>query len=396
MDVRLNPRISDDYNPKAENAQTINNGRNIGGIIYIIFYQVLSPIIIGIFTLMVMFHYSNLYSHYDDVDEDSIKSTKKRGKRLRRNTQIFVAISFSFSLYVWILDILALVYSFEELDPAYNEWYNTNGTVSSLLIGLPIIYFIMDTVILLLFLTVFTGLCKGVGEHEKNWGSSVSPTKSWFLVIFPIMNVTTHADQIVIGFMNNAFHASAISIMYGLAIVISISSLKIVSEICLNFSLPAISCDCITSTGLYQDTIRQLNEQGVTNKEIEWYYERLRWTSFFVLMLIITLGMFAAIVGMFVVLPLNATLDQLPTNVVSMYHGIFIAFIAYISYWILLKEPTSQLDFLIHMKDNTLLQKTKNGIQWSNRDTNWAEKTKKEKEIAIAERIQSIINISSE
>ena len=269
---------------------------------------------------------------------------------------IFVlALSFLFSAYVFCLDIAALVYS-GKLVPAYNEWYglsndttggHRNDTVSDLLEGLPITYLVMDLIIFLLFITfIFSDVC-----HH-------SLTLQWLLIIFPIMNLTGHADQIIIGFTHNIYHASAVSVLYGIALVIAVASLNIISNM-FKDRKDKRKCECCICT------------------------------SCFLFLLVIIFLIFGFFIGTFILLPINSALDEGPNNLVTVYQSIIIAFITYISYWFLIKEPTSPLDFLIKMKDYRLKDKEWNELNEG--EKKWVKNTKEEKEQEFAEQLEKIM-----
>ena len=92
---------------------------------------------------------------------------------------------------------------------------------------------------------------------------------------------------------------------------------------------------------------------------------------------------------MFVVLPVNIALDEAPNRLITFYQSTVVVFVAYISYWLLIKEPASPLDFLIKVKDSRLQKKKWNNL--NEEEKKWAKKTTEEKEGQIAELLEKII-----
>ena len=210
MHFKLYPKIKDDYNPKADNVKTINSNSNRTPFRYIIMLSSHKPN-----CCCNGYHYcywNNHYQHDENMIKSAIASTSKRGWKIRRKIFIIVSLSFTFTIYVTILDAMALAYNIK-LNQAFKEWHEVKGIVSDLLRMIPIAYFCIDlTAFILFFFFLLVRCCLNGCGHKCSCyrlcaGKTccqkyfTSPLALLFFIAIPVSVLTGHADQIA----NNRF-----------------------------------------------------------------------------------------------------------------------------------------------------------------------------------------------
>lgn len=356
-DFTLNPIISDDYNPKADNAKTILNDRLAKPFYVILFYEMFGPFL-GAFAAGIVISYYHIT--HDTLQEQAIERHNKRGWEIRRNIYIIVAMSLVFSAYVVCLDIVALVYQNQKLEMDFKAWYGYGHKmdVSNILTTLPILSMIRDALALLLFCLSLV---------VTRYKSTLSPKYALYFMLFPIFILTGHADTIIIGFIHNVYHASAVFILYGIAFAISVSSLRMIS---------VVAC-----------------KQASKSKETQFSTERCVFITIFTVILIVIFFFFGCFISMYILLPINVAIDDGSNHLITLYQSTAVVFIAYITYWFLLKDTKSPLDFLIKVRDAKLREKVKQEgmCTLTIEEQSWVNKTNEEKEYEVAEGIQEVI-----
>ena len=393
MQFELYPRINDDYNPKADNMKTINDNSNKKPIRYIICYQVISPIVAAVVTFFAIVYYRNNHSKHDEIIKSAFASTSEKRWKIRRNIFIIVSLSFTFTLYVTILDAMALAYNIK-LNPAFKEWYRVQEFVSDLLRMIPIVYFCMDFTAFIFFLFLFIVRCclDRCGHKCSCYNSCAgkkycqkyftSPLDLLFFIVIPVSVLTGHADQIIISFIHNNYHATAVCILYGVAIVLSMAFLKIIAKAALYIydKLPNRSQPSSEEQPSGEEQPLLSQPKPILHIEVCWF------VSIFTISLIIIFGIFTAFVFVFKLLPINIAIDEAPNHLINI-QSIVAVFVAYLAYWFVLKEPTSPLEFLIKEKDKELMEKKIE--DWNDNDKDWAGKNVEEKEVEIAKEIMN-------
>ena len=233
MHFSINPKIPDDYNPKAENASTIYEWNNKHKKIsrYLMSWKVIAPLFVFIAMSVGIsyFLFAKPHAHHDKVKE-SIADESERGWVIRTNMYIVMALSIVFSIYVVGMDITAIVNK-KNIQKEFREWYRKHGRSSPLdeLYNLVTAILVVDLVALivpLLYVLVLlmTGCilcfcCKKQNENKGECDCCVPAVPwftavPWYFVITPAVHIAAHSNQVLIGFIHTPYHATAIGISH--------------------------------------------------------------------------------------------------------------------------------------------------------------------------------------
>lgn len=128
------PRVTDNYDPKAESAATIRDYHtahaNVTNLLFSAQF-IFPPITITWLIMLVVY-----YLYFKGLASKYLEKGKKDDDELRHDTRVKLSIvftlSFIFSIYSFILSIIALSKGLNELDDRINQWYNTSTKENSL------------------------------------------------------------------------------------------------------------------------------------------------------------------------------------------------------------------------------------------------------------------------
>lgn len=152
-----------------------------------------------------------------------------------------------------------------------------------------------------------------------------------YSLIFPITHVAIHSQHIVIGFIHNAYHATATGIMYGILLVICVTVLKVI--LCLPCFLKAYI---------------NYYDKKLSKMYIICFY---LFVSVTLLLTPVISGFLAYVVGLYIELPINVAFDEAPNRIVAVYQSVVVIFFGFIAYWLAIRQPESYFDHLIAVKD---------------------------------------------
>ena len=371
MDFSIYPKIPSDYFPKADNSTTIEawNDRNSQVSDYLTSYQIIVPLVVLFFSIVAIsyFLFSNSQAYHDTVKE-LIDSKTAAGWELRTNMYIVMAISFTFSGYVFCMDIAAAVFRAYKTRPEF-QWFSDDHCFGSPLDQLYHLTTGLMVVDILLFILcsitlIVTGVYNWCKIGENNQGSCcgcglLGTALPWYTLVFPSVNLAAHADQIIIGFIRNPYHATGVSISYGAILVICVALLRFISH---------LIHACMTEAG------------GIGYKKIyDNYCVCTPLVIIFIIMLVFVILSSVYFIALYFLLPISGAIDDAPNRILTIYQSIVVIFAAYFTYWVVVKKQSSPLDFLIKAKDT--LQANKEEPQ---RKVGWTNATYEMKVLDIA------------
>ena len=366
MDFSIYPKIPSDYFPKADNSTTIEawNDRNTQVSVYLTSYQIIVPLVVLFFSIVAIsyFLFSNSQAYHDTVKE-LIDSKTAAGWELRTNMYIVMAISFTFSGYVFCMDIAAAVFREHKTRPEFQWFSGDHGSGSPLdqLYNLTIGLSVVDGVLLGLCSAtlIFMGFCR----HSQGLLKTTLP---WYFLVFPSVNLAAHADQIIIGFIHNSYHATGIGITYGIILVTCIALLRFISLL-----IHARLTD-VGGTGYERENMCSRNEFILV--------------PIFIFLSIIIILSSVYFIALYYLLPISSAIDDAPNRILTIYQSIVVIFAAYFTYWVVVRKHSSPLDFMIKGKDK---QQAK--MKESQRDKKWKKATYEVKELTLVEYLLNIL-----
>ncbi len=365
MEHSISPKITDSYDPKAENIYTLkdwheNKANNIvTG--YLIAYQIVIPIFVLVSSYLAILYF--LYAKPHSFEE-RINTLAEKEFEMRANLYIITSMSIMFSAYALIMSAIACAEGTTVLDE-FKNWFNNDRDSEK---HFEELYHISTTILVenIIFpIILITGVgaycgCKKCynkeGEEKNFWEVHV------FFLLLPITSVAVHGNHILIGFIHTPYHATGIGTLYGIIIITCIAILKIFNH------LLSLLCRCIKS---YRN--KKYENMDKDQNEFHWVECFLPFISMFVIT--VTVLFFAFIIAIYFLLPINIAIDEAPNRLTTIYHGLVVIFAGFITYWIVIKQNKSPLSSFIRAKEKK--NKKDNCKEWEN-------KTYQEKEEEVA------------
>ncbi len=236
----MNARISDAYSAKGENLitlQRLQQGKNgnvlLGNVVteYTLSFYIIFPMVV-IFLLAILFyhliennqkqffwHFRTTYEKEENVENEA-PNKKLNGLESMsvstRNMYILISVvgSLSFVVYVFVLDCFALYYRLNVKKEIFfipgSKKYNEESKFKfEIEFSIPIIMFVYDLIIMLLI--IFIPLVKLCCGCLNKW---------YYFSLGPFSCIIVHSYHILVGFIHNPHHASAVMIFYAIIVVV--------------------------------------------------------------------------------------------------------------------------------------------------------------------------------
>ena len=178
----------------------------------------------------------------------------------------------------------------------------------------------------------------------------------FYFLVFPSVSLAAHADQIIIGFIHDPYHATAVGVSYAIILVTCIALLRFIAHL--------IHAKVTKKGG---------NGYKQEYESCSYRHECLCILFAFFLALFLVLGSFAFFIALYYLLPISSAPDDAPNRILTIYQSIVVIFAAYLTYWVVVKTQNSPLNFLIQAKDKLV-----------DKDADWNEYSYENKEVRIA------------
>ena len=382
MDFSIHPKIPRDYSPKADSSDTIRKWNNDNKEVsrYLTSYQIVVPVFVFTFSIVAIsfFLFANSQSYHDNVKE-FIDSKTAAGWELRTNMYILMAVSCTISGYIFGIDMAAIGFRNQHEIVREFEWFNddydslspldllyhlTTGlsAVDGMVFGLCLVTLIVMGIhnMVCILLERRGGSCCGCGLLDT--------ALPWYFLVFPSVSVAAHADQITIGFIHDPYHATAVGISYGIILVTCVALLRFIAHL-VHASL--------TDVG----GIGYVRGLGCSRR---WEYIFI--LTLFTIVLILVILSFMYFIALYFLLPISGAIDDAPNRILTIYQSIVVIFAAYLTYWVVIKKPSSPLDFIIKAKD-----KLQARIDEPQHDVEWMNNTYEMKELTLVKYLLKIL-----
>ena len=348
MDYSITPKIPTDYDPKADSAETIKtwNKKTTQSVSrYLVSYQSVVPLItLGVTGLMVTIWLFAKPHVYHATVKKLIYHKNFQGWEMRTHMYILMTMSVVFSIYVVSMDGLAIT-SRNRLPNEMKKWFHHISNLSNIAIWIIVLDAIVLGASLLAGVVLYSYNAYKAYKEPKDYettpteeqattsNENASTTEElsdncfdtavpWYFIVFPAVNVAIHVDQIIIGFIHNPYHATAIGISYSVIFVLGFTLLKYISHFFFIF--------------------------------------KAKWSSrtqycvlvpIFGVTLILIVGLFTYFVAIYTILPINNAIDEGPNRIAAFYQSVFLVTAAAITYWLVVKKhKPSIVDLLVNAK----------------------------------------------
>ncbi len=386
MEHSISPKITDAYNPKADNIYTLKDWHKQNEIVtmYLISDQSLVPIfvLVSSFLAILYFLYAKTHSFGERINTLSNSDhSRDEGFEMRSNLYIITSTSIMFSVYAIMMSIIACSKGKDDVHKEFKKWFNTNETYFKDLFHLSTAILIEDILYSsVIFIGVVTSIVINIAIRRANDSNDygciakciciVNKCKDiesfhWelhvFFLLLPITTVAVHGNHILIGFIHTPYHATGIGTLYGIVIVTCIAILKIIHH---------LLYQCVSRMRMAQNNYTSVDEdQSKCNIVTEYFVLLL--VSVGVIAWILLFSVF--IIALYFLLPINIAIDEAPNRLSTIYQGSVLVFAGFVTYWIVIKQNKSPLSSFIRAKD-----KDKKG------KGEWKKKTYQEKEEEVA------------
>lgn len=398
INFEILPKITMEYNSKAtaDSAKTIVdwNNRNREVDHFLLSYPITLWSISLVLSILIItsFLFAKPHDYMRRVKE-LIRYQTTRGRATRTHLFMVVALSMAFSTYVFCMDIAAF-HVRDEIHKEFYDWYKykVNRSVSC---------FITLDGLTLLFLFTALALKSAMNIRyffiRRNYKKKIvkfpgyhffNVALPYYFVLGPILNMAAHINLIVIRFIQNPYHATAITVTYGILIFSCIAVLEILLHLfhycCTDYSKgnlvprePGYEAISKNSKG---NLVPGKPGNEVIIKRCSYCFDRygsVKFTCGVCLFFLAVLLMFLVSVYLnifYFFLPINIAFDVAPNHIIS----VVVLLAGFISYWSLPRLYKSPLDVLIQAKDSIMAKEE------SDEGKEWKEKSDAAKEQLVA------------
>ncbi len=362
MEHSISPKIKDTYDPKAENNYTLqkwHESQHIEVTGYLIAYQILFPLFVLVGSLFVIQYFLYAKTHlFGEKINALAKSNSDEGFEMRANLYIITSMSIMSSVYAIAMSIAACNEG-NNIENEFKIWFkNWKGDSDKIHFG---ILFSISIVILVenIFLLALFSISMAIKLYRSfSWHLHI------FFLLLPIITVAIHGNHILIGFIHTPYHANGIGTSYGIITITCIAVLKMAHHNLLNDN------GNTTRTGEKQHLLE--------NNDGQYKFKKSKYCLGLFLSvagIVVTVLIFAFVIALYFLLPINVAIDEAPNRLTTIYQGLVVVFAGFITYWIVIKQNKSPLSSFIRVRDS------------DNNIAGWSKLTYKQKEEAVARTI---------
>ena len=252
MKRTIYPAIDDNYDPKSYSAEKIkeyhSNFRHISRLLMT--SQVVFPLLALFWATLIVSYCTHTKSPYNEYLWD--KKENIEGKwEMKVQLSITYTLSLLFSLYTTVMSAIAVGVQEYDLDEDIGMWYYFKKNTNQLrtIYFLPIMMVMEDSIVLLVHILCIIIVCCGCfvkkkcdqGIHEKcACLSFAKEERFWWMfaaysIVAPIVNLSVHANYILIGFIHDQQHALGAGVFYAVLTILTIKVLRMVAELSTKF-----------------------------------------------------------------------------------------------------------------------------------------------------------------
>ena len=378
MKQTIAAKIDDTYIPKAVSVGILKASHENAPSVHLSHISFSSQIVIPIVSFLLLLACWIYYweVHYDASSSRRNKLTvgsKEGGMWTVQRHSVDVTVlsvliaSFTFCLYVFALDIVAMHHAVNTVDGYIKQYYNDKTGNTNFTLEYLTVFFISaaDAIVLVLMFISFV-VCGCISCIRERVDEKPVPNKDFwsfyvYLPLGPVMCIVIHGHHILIGFIHAPYHAGSVLIFYGIVILGFVFFYK-----AFHSTLAYYCCNRYTP-------------QSDNDEEKDCCYICL----FFLYsaISIIFCGLLVFIVTFFVLVPIDNAIDDAPSQLFSIERTVVVLLAVTVTYKIYSRKSHSLLTYILKAKDKrSARSKSSNENVW---DYNWDKLEAEEKYVGI-------------
>ena len=372
MHLKYTAPIDDTYSGRSYSIQTLNNwyNSNQSTDILALASQILFPSLVMLYIFLFFVYLLELkpYKIGEDIDRELTSKVKKVKAKANAKLLTKIAISVLFHLLTLVADCAA----FAEYTHLSSEIHAYYYAAPRCFWSIPIVMILFDG---FSFYIIYT-ISFAVARQTKKW------SRLSYCLLSPLACIASHSYHILFAFINNPYHATSILLLYAIILFVHVLGFQKVYYLLNHFweedFWNSIPCNC--------NRLRQTFREGTTARRgIEIV---ATFICFIILFLFagLSIGLSLALLTL---LPISNAIDDAPNRLYVIYQASVTFFAALIAFQVIFRHNNSPFAFLIKAKETC---ETEEELQDLCKDNNsWKEKSEKEREIYLVERVVSAI-----
>lgn len=203
-----------------------------------------------------------------------------------------------------------------------------------------------------------------MNDETDKTDSTMTVTVNWSILLYsllsPLSCIATHAYHVIIAFIDNAYHASSILLLYIIVLFVHV----------------------VVFQKIYYYVCKWRNSKKCSN-----CCKNFCWTMLILCCYLVSIITLAVIIGLtvslLILLPINNAIDNAPTNIYIIYQGSVAVIAALVTFQVFFRETNSVAEVFIKARDKML-----HGTQSDSKDDDeWENMSEKEKELNLAKAV---------
>ena len=364
MHQKYTAPIDDTYNGRSYNIETLKTWykSNTRTDILALASQVVFPIFVMVYIFLFFVYLLELkpYEIGKDIEKEMTSNVRRVKAKAEAKLLTKLTIAFLFHLLTLAADIAAFT-QYSKLSKEVHEYYFAPPRCFW---SVPIVMIVFDG---LSFLVIyFTSTI--VALLTKKW------YRLTYCLLSPLACAVSHSYHIVFAFINNPYHATSILLLYAIVLFVHILGFQKVFYL-VNYFWEKIPFGQHCAEGTFA---RRCGQNCGT------------FICFIILFIFmgVSIGLSLALLTL---LPISNAIDDAPNRLYVIYQASVTFFAALIAFQVIFRHNNSPFAFLIKAKEMCNEEELNNLCQDCDNDNIWTEKSEKEREIYLVEKVISAI-----
>ena len=364
MHQKYTAPIDNTYKGRSYNIETLKNWykSNTHTDILALASQITFPIFVMIYIFLFFVYLLELkpYEIGKDIEKEMTSNVKKIKAKAEAKLLTNLTIAFLFHLLTLAADIAAFV-EYGKLSKEVHEYY---FAYPRCFWSVPIVMILFDG---LSFLVIYI-TSPIVALLTKKW------YRLMYILLSPLACAVSHSYHIVFAFINNPYHATSILLLYAIILFVHVLGFQKVFYL-MNYFWEKIPCP------------GQRCAQGTFARRCGQHCGTFICFIILFIFMGVSIGLSLALLTL---LPISNAIDDAPNRLYVIYQASVTFFAALIAFQVIFRHNNSPFAFLIKTKE---MCETEKELQDLCQDNNiWKDKSEKEREIYLVERVIKAIN----
>lgn len=380
MHQKFTAPIDDTYKGRSYSSATLkvwyksNKGTDVLALVAQIFVPLLMIFYVTLFFIYVL--ELKPYEIRKDIEKELTSEVKKIREKADAKLLTNITISFLFHVLTFIADSIAFVEYGKLSDEIHDYYYAAPRCFWSI----PIVMILFDG---LSFLIVYTAV-PVIAVLTKKW------SRLTYLMLSPIACILSHSYHIIFAFINNPYHATSILLLYAIILFVHVLGFQQVHYFINYFWEKYQKFHSGSTENKSEDDESDLVKSKIELKET--FLQRCckNCVTFFCFnfLFFITGTSIAMSLALLTLLPITNAIDDAPNRLYVIYQASVTFFAALIAFQVIFRHNNSPFAFLIKAKEMCNTEELDNICC---EEKPWNEKSEKEREIYLVEKVISAI-----